>query len=133
MTTAYSHTVEAGNLVILPGGNYTEITSANAILIGNQVRLMLTATRVGAVEGNIANEKVATIQIAHGSKIKGMYNTASGNGGEGGVASFYTTNSSNPVPSLTQFDLMLAATTPSSSKFHIIMTIPVVINPNYYV
>ena len=133
MTSSYGFATATGNMTVTAGPNYTSIVNANAILVGNQIRLMLTANRSSAVNGDIANEKVATITINHGEKIAAFFNTSFGNGGAGGVASFYTTSATMPTANTLQFDIMLAAATPSSSQFSIIATLPIAINPEYYV
>lgn len=133
MTSGIGFSVANGGLSVTAGPNYSSITGASIVLLGNQMRIMLTANRSSAVNGDIANEKVATITVYHGERIAEMYNTSFGNGGAGGVASFYTTSYTKPSADSIQFDIMLAAATPSSSQFSIIATIPVVINPEAYV
>lgn len=133
MTSTYGFSFADGTVTVTAGPNYTSITGTNIVLIGNQMRLMLTANRNAAADGNIANEKVATITIHHGEKIKGFYNTSFGNGSTGGVASFYTTNAVTVAADTIQFDLMLAAVSGSSNQFQIIATLPIAINPEYYV
>lgn len=133
MTSSYGFATATGGMSVTAGPNYSSITNANVILVGNQMRLMLTANRNSAVNGDIANEKVATITIHHGEKIAAFFNTSFGNGGAGGVASFYTTSATMPTADTLQFDIMLAAATPTSSQFSIIATLPIAINPEYYV
>ena len=114
------------------GDNYT-VNSASASLVGNTLRCNFSVTRSAATgSGNVANEKVLTMSIAHGGKIQGMLNTSFGNGASGHTASFYTTNVSQTLETL-DFDVMLGAVGGASTEFSTFFQVPVTINLEYYV
>lgn len=74
------------------GTNWT-INAANAVLLGNNLRIHINATRSTAVSGNITNETIATLKISTGGRISEALNVSFCSGASGPVASMYTTSS----------------------------------------
>lgn len=114
------------------GENYT-VTNAGATICGNVLRCNFTASRNSATgSGNIANETVCTISIAHGGKISGMLNTCFGNGANGHVASFLTSNVSQTYETL-DFNVQVSATGGATNEFSTYFQIPITINLDKFV
>ena len=118
---------------ITAGTNYSSEGTSDAILVGNNLRCYFKATRSAAATGNITNEKICTLTINHGGKLKNMYDGGITPSSAGPVASYYMSNvvwdnANNKV----SFDVMLAAVATSYADFSGMFTIPVVINLNAY-
>lgn len=75
---------------VTKGSNYSSC-DASAYLIGNQLRIWISATRSSAVStGNMNNETVMTINVKHNGKIASLYNVSFNSGTTGGVTTFQT-------------------------------------------
>lgn len=74
---------------VTAGTNYTDC-EATAYLIGNNLRMYITATRKSnANVGDVSNEEVMTIKVKHDGKIKSMYGTSFASGTTGAPATFH--------------------------------------------
>lgn len=124
LTTAYTLTT-----TVAKGSNYSE-ASGSALLIGNNLRCHIAATRSSAASGNIANEDVCTVTIKHGGKIKSSYNVTFGNGATGNLASLYMSDATNDGDTLT-FIARLAATT-ETAGISTYFSIPCTLNLDAY-
>jgi hypothetical protein len=124
-----SYTLET---TVTKGSNYSTASTSNAVLLGNNLRCYIAATRSSApTAGNIANEVVASMSIKHGGKIKASYITSFTNGSTGGVSSFSLINAENDGETLS-FDITLAATTTTDTGLATYFIIPCVLNLEAY-
>jgi hypothetical protein len=115
------------------GGSAYSSANVSATLTGNCLRCRLTATRSSATPAPlITNEKVCTVTINHGGKINGFLNVSFGNGGTGGVASFYTSEGTQTDSSIS-FSIYIASTAQSDTSFDTLFIMPVTININNFV
>lgn len=72
------------------GSNYSS-GSATAYLVGNQLRMGMSATRSSArAAGDISNETVMTITITHSGKIRNVFALGFSSGQTGAPATFYS-------------------------------------------
>lgn len=127
LTTAYELATTA-----TPASNYSEATVENAVLLGNCLRVHISATRKSATSaGNITNEDVATLSIKHSGKIKGAYRVAFGNGSTGHIQAFHTNNEVNDGEYLT-FDVRLAATHAGGTTMSSFFIMPCVLDLDAY-
>ena len=71
-----------------PASNYSEC-NVSAYLIGNCLRMYITATRSSAATvGNMSNETVMTIKVRHDGKIDNVLRAGFASNSTGGVATF---------------------------------------------
>ena len=88
MTTAYELTT-----TVTAGSGYSDC-EATAYLVGNNLRIYLKATRSSNTgTGDIVNETVMSIKVAHGGKIKNLYATGFANSATGAPATFFADTS----------------------------------------
>ena len=111
---------------VTPGDNYSS-ASGSATLVGNMLRVQLSASRTSAADGNIANETVATFSIAHGGKIKGGYSVCIGNGTSGHLANMVVSNVACTATALT-FKVTLSATGGETNAVNPYFAMPVLID-----
>lgn len=120
MTTSYTldATAEAGT-------GWT-VADASAVLVGNNLRVYFAATRAGAAEGNITNEKVCTLTINTGGKITAAFAVGFSSANVGGVAAFSAAPSmSGDVLTLT---ITLAATATAVTDTNAYFVVPVLLD-----
>ena len=129
LSTSYSLPVQ----FIVNGAVYNdETTNITAYLMGGNLRIYVDAKRNSSIAaGNVANEKILTVRINHGGKIKDYLNVNSISGNIGGVASFVTANGSNTDGILT-LDVMLCAVANASTEFSCAFTMPVILDLEKY-
>ena len=113
--------------------NYSAASTSDAILVGNNLRCYFKITRSATLTGNITNEKICTLTISHGGKLKNMYDGGITTGSAGAVNAYYMSNvqwdnTNNKV----SFDVYLAATATGYVDMSGMFTVPVVINLNAY-
>lgn len=107
--------------------------SCSALIAGGTFRLYLDgATRASAISGNITNEKVCSVTINHGGKIKNFYGVSFVSGGGGAVTSMYTTNTSISSTHLS-FDIYIAATATSSTETSGFFVAPITLNLDKFI
>ena len=122
MTTPYSMDV-----TMTKGANYSRVTGS-AVLVGNQLRCYLNATRTSATPvGNITNEEVCGFTINHGGKIDLIYGVSFITGATGGIGAFQVMDITNGSLS-SSFNLDLAATTTAMTSFNAYFVCPVTLN-----
>lgn len=118
------------------GANYST-ASANAALIGNNLRIYYNVTRSSSFTttldaADIPNEIMVTLTINHGGKIKTAYNTSFVNGNVGNAAIFQTEVTDNG-DTTTTIDLKLCAiTSKAGTSFSGFFSMPVVLNLEAY-
>lgn len=131
LAKAISHTYPL-KTTATPSTNYSEMTTTDAVLMGNNLRCYFAATRSAATgAGNVANEIIGSITIKHGGKIKACYSNTFGNGATGGLASFTILNAQIDDTTLT-FDISLAATGTAGTQFAAYFILPVALNLDAY-
>lgn len=111
---------------VTPGENYSA-ASGSATLVGNTLRVRLSADRKSPANGNISNETVATFSIAHGGKITGGFAVGLGNGTTGDIANMLVSSVSCDETVLT-FKVTLTATGGETSGVNPFFAIPVLID-----
>jgi hypothetical protein len=75
---------------VTAGSGYSDC-SATAFLIGNNLRMYMSATRsANANTGDVANETVMTITVKHNGKIKSLYGTGLASATTGAPATFHS-------------------------------------------
>ena len=111
---------------VTPGENYSS-ASGSATLIGNTLRVRLSADRESPASGNISNETVATFSIAHDGKITGGFAVGLNNGTTGHIANMLVSSVSCDETYLT-FKVTLTATGGDTSGVNPFFTIPVQID-----
>ena len=120
------------DVTVFDGANYS-VSAAGATICGNILRCNFTATRdTTSGSGNITNETVCTLSIAHGGKINNMLNVCFGNGSTGHVATFLTSNASYTAETL-DFDVVLSATAGATNEFSTYFQVPISINLDKFV
>ena len=123
-TTNYTLTSSTSSL----GANYTSV-GFNAQLTGGVLRCTIFGARTAELTGNdVTNEKICTITINHGGKIANTYHTTFCNGSSGGIAQFYTTNSSKPSANELKFDIYLGAIGGTFKQYNTYFILPVTLN-----
>lgn len=111
---------------VTPGENYSA-ASGSATLVGNMLRVRLSATRTSAANGNIDNETVATFSIAHSGKITGGFAVSIGNGTSGHLANMLVASVACNETALT-FKITLTATGGDTTAVNPFFAIPVLID-----
>ena len=111
---------------VTAGENYTNV-SGSATLVGNMLRVRLSADRNSPASGNIANETVVTVSIAHGGKITGGFAVCIGNGTSGHIANMIVSSVSCNATALT-FKITLSATGGDTSSVNPFFAMPVLID-----
>jgi hypothetical protein len=111
---------------VTPGENYSS-ASGSATLVGNMLRVRLSADRTSPADGNISNETVATFSIAHGGKITGGFAVSIGNGTSGHLANMLVASVACNETALT-FKITLTATGGETSSVNPFFAIPVLID-----
>ena len=120
------------DVTVFEGSNYS-VSAAGATICGNVLRCNFTASRNSATgSGNITNETVLTFSIYHGGKINNMLNVCFGNGANGHVASFLTSNVSYTAETL-DFNVQVSATGGATNEFSTYFQVPVSINLDKFV
>lgn len=128
LTTAYSSSLD---VTVTAGDNYSSVTGS-CVLVGNQLRCHMEATRSSAYSaGDITNEIVCSFTIDTKNKVKNCYIVGFINSVSGQVASFYPANISTSDGVIT-FDIKLCATAASGSKFSTYWSMPTTLNLNGY-
>lgn len=128
LTTAYSSSLD---VTVTAGDNYSSVTG-KCVLVGNQLRCSMEATRSSAYSaGDITNEIVCSFTIDTKNKVKSCYSTSFINSVSGSVASFYTANV-NTTDGVITFDVKLCATASSGSMFNTFWSMPATLNLNGY-
>lgn len=108
------------------------VSLGNVYLLGNSIRFWFSSTRTSASGvGNITEEKIGTVTINHGGKIKAMYNVNTVGVINGGIAAFTMTNASNDGETIS-FDINLTATHAAGTSYGAIFTIPCLLNLDKY-
>lgn len=116
---------------VTPGENYVS-AEGSAVICGNTLRCNFVAEHITTGSaGDIANEVVCTFSVVHNGKISGMLNTCFGNGSEGGVVSYYTSNVSQTMETL-DFTVYCAART-SLRGYNTYFQVPITLNLDYFV
>lgn len=113
-------------LTATAGENYSSV-SGSATLVGNMLRVRLTANRNTAASGNIDNETVANVSIAHGGKITGGYAVTFGTGTSGHISNMVTSSVACNETALT-FRVTLTATAGDTSALNPFFAMPVIID-----
>lgn len=111
---------------VTPGENYSA-ASGSATLVGNMLRVRLSADRISAANGNISNETVASFSIAHGGKITGGFAVSIGNGTSGHLANMLVSSVTCNATALT-FKVTLTATGGETSSVNPFFAMPVLID-----
>ena len=111
---------------VTPGENYSA-ASGSATLVGNTLRVRLSADRKTPASGNISNETVASFSIAHGGKITGGFAVGLGNGTTGDIANMLVSSVACNETALT-FKVTLTATGGETSGVNPFFAIPVLID-----
>lgn len=111
--------------------NYTVNSVSDAVLIGNNLRCHFDVTRSAAVTGNVTNERILTLTINHGGKIKAVYSDLITTSNTGAVTCFYISNS-NRTDTTISFQINLAATTNEGINFDSFFTLPVLLDLDKY-
>ena len=120
------------DVAALEGSNYS-VSAAGATICGNVLRCNFTASRNSATgSGDITNETVLTFSIYHGGKINNMLNVCFGNGANGHVASFLTSNVSYTAETL-DFNVQVSATGGATNEFSTYFQVPISINLDKFV
>ena len=113
-----------------PGTNYGSSMGCSSQLIGGTLRVNIFGSRSSDLTGgNVDNEKVCTVSINHGGKINSAYHIVFCNGNSGGIAQFYTTNSTN-TNGVLKFDVYLAAISDTFRSLNTYFCLPVTLNLN---
>lgn len=111
---------------VTPGDNYSN-ASGSTLLVGNVLRVHFEITRSSAASGDITNETMATVSIAHGGKIKDGYAVTFGNGTSGHLANMTMSNITCDDTTLS-FKVTLTATAGNVTDFKPYFAMPVVID-----
>ena len=111
---------------VTPGENYSS-ASGSATLVGNMLRVRLSANRNSAANGNIDNETVATFSVKHGGKIAGGYAVSLGNGTSGHLANMLVAGVECNETALT-FRITLTATGGDTTAVNPYFAMPVLID-----
>lgn len=112
--------------------NYSAASTSDAILVGNNLRCYFKITRSATLTGNVTNEKICTLTISHGGKLKNMYDGGITTGSAGAVNSYYMSNVKWNTDNTVSFDIYLGATATGYVDMSGMFTVPVVINLNAY-
>lgn len=113
--------------------NYSGLGTSDAILVGNNLRCYFKATRSAIATGNVTNEKICTLTISHGGKIKNMYDGGITTSSAGAVNAYYMSNVKwDNTNNVVSFDIYLGATATGYVDMSGMFTVPVVINLNAY-
>ena len=113
--------------------NYSSASTSDAILVGNNLRCYFKITRSAILTGNVTNEKICTLTINHGGKLKNMYDGGITTGSAGAVNSYYMSNVKwDNTNNVVSFDVYLAATATGYVDMSGMFTVPVVINLSAY-
>lgn len=115
---------------VTPGENYSSATGS-ATLVGNMLRVKLSATRTSVASGNIDNETVATFSVEHGGKIKGGFAVGLNNGTTGHMANMLVASVACDETVLT-FKITLTATGGDTPGVNPFFMIPVIIDIDKY-
>ena len=127
MTTTYRLDCD-----VTAGANYSAVT-ATADLIGNNLRIGITATRSSAVSvGNVTNETVATLLIDHGGKLNNLYRVSFNSSTEGGAATF-DAQASKVDDNTVKVTINLCATTTAATGWNAYFAMPCTITTKAYV
>lgn len=128
LTSAYSSSLD---VTVTAGDNYSSVTG-ECILVGNQLRCHMEATRSSAFSaGDLINEVVCSFTVDTKNKVKGCYTVGFANSISGPVASFYTANTKTTDGVIT-FDVKLCAAASSGSMFNTYWSMPTTLNLNGY-
>ena len=111
---------------VTPGENYSS-ASGSATLVGNMLRVQMSANRSTVASGNISNETVAEFSIAHGGKITGGFAVSIGNGTSGHLANMVVGSVSCTATALT-FKVTLTATGGDTNAVNPYFAMPVTID-----
>lgn len=115
------------------GANYTSV-SATANLIGNQLRLSMSATRNAAAnEGDIVNEDIMTINVKHDGKIKSALAVGFGTATTGAPANFTSSDGTVVDSNNMTFTIRLCGVAVSDNAWNAHWVVPVVLNINAFV
>ena len=125
--------IPSDNLTITYGPNWGAITITGVYLIGNILRLGLTATRnTPTTAGDMANEVVATVIVNHGGKIKNLFTTTASGGATGPSAS-YAVVCENYASDSHKITINMASVGGAATNFSTYIEIPATIIPEAYV
>ena len=111
---------------VTPGENYSS-ASGSATLVGNILRIRLSANRTSIANGNIDNETVATFSVSHGGKITGGFAVGLNNGTSGHIANMLIAGVSCDETALT-FRITLTATGGDTNAVNPFFMMPVLID-----
>ena len=111
---------------VTPGENHSS-ASGSATLVGNMLRVQMSANRSTVASGNISNETVAEFSIAHGGKITGGFAVSIGNGTSGHLANMVVGSVSCTATALT-FKVTLTATGGDTKAVNPYFAMPVTID-----
>jgi hypothetical protein len=116
---------------VTPGSGYSEC-EATAVLVGNNLRIYLKATRDSNIGiGDIVNEKVMGIKIAHNDKIKTIYATGFTNSATGSPATFFADASKDG--SNINIDINICGVSVADNAWSAHFSLPCTINLSAYV
>lgn len=125
MTTAFT-TIYTLDCAVTLGDNYSS-GSASAYLLGNSLRMYMTATRSSAASaGDITNETVMTITVTDRGKIKTVYGASFGPSTSGGPANFHCGVTQGDTT--TTLTVTLAGVAISDNAWNAYWTLPVTLN-----
>ena len=110
------------------GSGWTMGSTLTATLVGNTLRVVITATKSTATgAGDITNTKIATITIDHQGYIAGVYDADGVSSTDGHIAGCYTYNNTTSGNTST-FDIAIGATHAAVTTTRFWLNIPVILN-----
>ena len=118
--------------VTFEDGSSWTINSGGAYLVGNILRVGITATRSSVPTGDISAELIGKVIVNDGGKITRVYATSICNSSTGNIMTGYANSVDEDTTTTIRFYFSGTRSDNTDTKFSFLVHLPAVLSPDYF-